>query len=69
MGTLNLVKIVDKDKTYTDKNGKQHCSVNYYVVVDQTYIAVRPCFSKGYTQLDMVCETRINGGANNEHKE
>ena len=59
---MKVVKRVDKNRTYKDDEGKTHCSVNYYIVADNgTWIPVRPVFSKNYIQLDMLCETLING--------
>lgn len=58
---MNLIKIVDKSKKYTDKKGVERCSVNYYIVTGDTYIPIKPCFGKGYVQLDMICEVRKNG--------
>lgn len=68
MNDIKIIKVVNKSKTYQDKNGKSHPQVNYYIVVNNSWIAFRPSFSKGYTQLDLVCETRVNGGTD-EHKE
>lgn len=61
MNEIKLVKVVNKGKTYLDKNGKERTDVNYYVVFNGVYIAIKPCFSKGYSQLDMFAEKVING--------
>lgn len=53
---IKVVKIVDKTKKYKAKNGKEYTSVNYYVVVNDKYIAIRPSFKDGYTQLDVIAE-------------
>lgn len=61
MENLSIVKVVNKDKVYTDQKGKEHCSVNYYLVCGKTYIAIRPSFSKGYAQLDLLSNVIVNG--------
>lgn len=58
---IKVVKIVNLDKTYEDEKGKTHASVNYYLVINDTYVAIRPSFSKGYTQLDLVATVVKNG--------
>lgn len=58
---LEIVKIINLDKKYEDKKGKQHACVNYYLVIGNTYVAIRPAFSKGYTQLDLVARVVKNG--------
>lgn len=58
---LEVVKIVNLDRKYEDKNGKTHASVNYYLVIENTYVAIRPAFSKGYTQLDLIARVVKNG--------
>lgn len=58
---LKVVKRVNKAKTYVDEKGKERLSVNYYLVVNGNYIAIRPSFHKGYYQLDTIAETVING--------
>lgn len=62
MESVTILKIVNKDKVYTSKNGKDYCNVNYYVKLsNNTLVAIRPCFSKGYIQLDSVADCVING--------
>lgn len=61
MENLKVVKIVNKDKFYTDGKGKERTSVNYYLVCNDNYIAFRPSFSKGYYQLDTIAERIVNG--------
>lgn len=59
---LKILKRVDKDKKYKGSDGKEHTSVNYYIVTDNdVWIPFRPVFSKSYAQLDVLCETLING--------
>ena len=59
---MKLVKIINSDKKYTDKNGKTHVSVNYYVVLDNNkWVAIRPSFKQGYSFLDAVSEVIKNG--------
>ncbi len=63
---MELVKIIT-DKVYKDKNGKEHKSVNYYIVLDnKKWVAIRPSFKTGYSFLDAVCTTIKNGGVSNE---
>ena len=63
--TIKVVKVVNKEKVYTDQKGKEHTATNYYTVItingNQTWVAIRPSFSKGYSALDMVAEVVING--------
>lgn len=66
MNELKVIKIVNKGKTYLDKKGKEHCQINYYLVINNTWVPIRPSFSKGYTQLDLVAERRVNGGASED---
>lgn len=65
--TIKVVKVVNKDKVYKDTKGKEHPSVNYYLVIsingNETWTAIRPSFSKGYTSLDMVAQIVSNGKA------
>lgn len=68
MENLKIVKVIDHNKVYKDKNNKEHVSVNYYLVHGSCWIAIRPSFSKGYSQLDVICETVHNGKDENEHK-
>lgn len=58
---VKVVKIVNKGKTYIDEKGKERTSVNYYLVINNCYVAIRPSFSKGYTQLDTIAEVIVNG--------
>lgn len=64
---IKVVKVVNKDKVYKDKNGKEHTATNYYNVItingNSTWVAIRPSFSKGYNALDMVAEIVLNGKA------
>lgn len=61
MNDLKVVKIVNLDKKYKDASGKERTSVNYYLVINGNFVAIRPAFAKGYTQLDTICETIKNG--------
>lgn len=58
---IKVVKIVNKGKTYIDEKGKERTNVNYYLVINNCYVAIRPSFSKGYAQLDTIAEVVING--------
>ena len=58
---MKVIKIVNKNQTYTDKNGKEYTSINYYLELDnKQWVPFRPSFSKGYMLLDAVCETIVN---------
>lgn len=57
---VKIVKLVDTKNKYKDKSGKEHSSVNYYIVFNNTWIAFRPSFAKGYTQCDTICEQIVN---------
>jgi len=63
--TIKVVKVVNKEKVYTDQNGKSHTATNYYNVItingNSTWVAIRPSFAKGYSALDMIAEVVING--------
>lgn len=65
---IEVVKVVDKNKTYKAKNGKVYTNVNYYIVFNGTWVAIRPSFKGGYSSLDMISRKIVNG-AENEHKE
>jgi len=58
---FEVLKIVNKDKKYKADNGKEYCSVNYYIRANGNLICIRPSFSKDYSKLDMLAKTIING--------
>jgi len=58
---LEVVKVINVGVKYTDKKGKAHTQVNYYLVVNNQYIAIRPSFKEGYGKLDLVCRVVCNG--------
>lgn len=58
---LRVIKRVNLNEKYEDKQGKSHCSVDYYLSINNQWVAIRPAFSKGYTQLDMVALVVKNG--------
>lgn len=59
---MKVVKVVDTEKKYQDKSGKERSSVNYYIVADNgKWIAIRPSFGNGYVMLDVICESVKNG--------
>lgn len=59
---MKVVKIVDTDKKYIDKSGKERNSVNYYLVLDNgKWVAFRPSFGRDYLVLDGVAENVKNG--------
>lgn len=51
-----IAKIVS-DKTYVDKNNVERKWVNYYVVINGKWLAIRPSFAEGYNSLDTICTT------------
>ena len=62
MPELELLKIVNKDKKYkSESNGKEYCTVNYYIRVNGNLITIRPAFSKDYVKLDMIAKCIVNG--------
>lgn len=65
---LEIVKVVNVSKTYTAKNGKTYTNVNYYVVFNGTWVAIRPSFKGGYKALDLMARRVVNGKSD-EHKE
>lgn len=65
---LEIVKVLDYTKKYKDSKGKEHISVNYYVVSGNAWVAIRPSFAKGYIQLDCLARVIKNGGAVNEQQ-
>ena len=58
---LEVIKIVQKGKTYTDSKGKERTRVNYYLSYNGNLIAIRPCFAKGYIQIDTFAKLVVNG--------
>lgn len=59
---MKVVKVVNLDKKYQARNGKEYTQVNYYLVLDNgNYVGIRPSFSKGYTALDSIAEMVKNG--------
>ena len=58
---LELLKIVNKDKKYKAKNGKEYTAVNYYLRFNGNLMCIRPAFHKDYSKLDMIAETIVNG--------
>ena len=60
---MKIIKVVNLNKKFKAKNGKEYSSINYYVQLDnKKMIAIRPSFAKGYYALDVVAETIINKG-------
>lgn len=61
---VKILKIVNKDKKYLSKNGKEYSTCNYYVVLNisgkDVLVPIRPAFRRGYDLLDMVAEIRVN---------
>lgn len=67
---IEIVKVVNVGDTYTAKNGKQYTNINYYLVVNGTWVAIRPSFSGGYKTLDVIARkvTNTKGAKEDEHK-
>lgn len=50
-----IIKHVDKTKSYKDKNGKVRNTTNYYLVLDNgTSICIKPSFARDYPKLDTI---------------
>lgn len=60
MKEFRIVKVISKD-TYKDSKGREHQKTNYYLVVNEQYVAIRPSFADGYGKLDLVAEVVRNG--------
>lgn len=58
---LELLKIVNKDKKYKAKNGKEYTQVNYYLRFNGNLITIKPCFANDFAKLDMIASTIVNG--------
>lgn len=58
---LEVVKVINENEKYVDKKGKEHIQVNYYLVVNDNYIAIRPSFAQGYGKLDLIARVVRNG--------
>lgn len=58
---LEIVKVVNSGVKYKSKKGKEYTQVNYYIVVNGNYIAIRPAFALGYKQLDLLARVVKNG--------
>ncbi|MCQ2969809.1 MAG: hypothetical protein MJ191_06850 [Clostridium sp.] len=66
---MKVKKIINLDKTYKAKNGKDYPVVNYYLVLDNNkYVPIRPAFGDDYATLDAVAEVTKNGGLNEVQK-
>jgi hypothetical protein len=61
MENLELVRVINKDQKYKDKNGVERVNENFYVVFNGSYIAIKPCFKEGYSKLSLISNTIING--------
>ena len=58
---MKVIKVVDKNKTYVDKNKKIRYSTYYYLECEGgKKIYIKPVFDNAYPQLDFVSELRIN---------
>lgn len=60
---MNLVKVVNQKKTWKGKDGKQHPTTLYFLVVGEEgkekSIAIKPLFSNGYPLLDFIADVKI----------
>ena len=66
---IEVVKVINVGDTYTAKNGKKYTNINYYLVVNGTWVAIRPSFSGGYKTLDVISRVVKNSkGTEDEHK-
>ena len=58
---MKIVKIINKDKKFKSKNGKEYNSVNYYIQLDNMkLVAIRPSFKTGYFYLDSIADVINN---------
>lgn len=54
---MRLVKIIDKNKKFMDKNGKERDSVSFYAEADNGYrVMIRPVFSNDYSKLSVLAD-------------
>ena len=58
---IEVVKVINESEKYVDKKGKEHVQTNYYLVVNNNYIAIRPSFKDGYARLDLIANCVKNG--------
>ena len=64
---MKIVKIINKDKKFKAKNGKEYNSVNYYVQLDNMkLVAIRPSIKSGYFYLDSIADVIKNEDTDNE---
>ena len=54
MEGIELIKIVDKKKTFVNSKGKEVPSYRYCVCYNGKTIPVKPIFDDGYLQLDLL---------------
>ncbi len=58
---MEIIKIINKSNKYVAKNGKEYTQTNYYVKLENgEYVAIKPSFAKGYTQLDTIAKVIYN---------
>lgn len=58
---MKIVKIINQNKKFKAKNGKEYNSVNYYIQLDNLkLVAIRPSFTTGYYYLDSIAEVITN---------
>lgn len=60
------MELVRKTHTYVDKENKTKTGVNYYLVVNGNWIAIKPSFTSDYKKLQMVSSKYEDFLANNE---
>lgn len=57
---MKVIKEVNKNKTYVDKNGKVRFTTYYYLECDGgKRIYIKPVFDNAYAQLNFVADLRI----------
>ena len=57
---MKLVKIIDKTKKFTDKNGNERDSVSFYVEAENGYrVLVRTVFSTDYSKLSVLADSVV----------
>lgn len=63
---MKVLKVINKNKTFTGKDGKEHFDVTYYVCFDLSgapkYIAIDPHFKdskRDWYLLDAIAERQI----------
>ena len=54
---MKLVKIIDTERKFKDKNGNEHVSTQYKIILENgNAIFIKPVFANDYRALDIVSE-------------